>query len=252
MMVYELPLNERVRILLRLEHVLHALEQAVAEPSLNGAQLALIQLADALSLTDRSELKKDLLKELEKHSYTLGQLRERKGVDLEQLDRFLRQIDHLREQLSLDLGKPAQALREHPLLKTYQQRQHVAGGLSPIDFPWLQQWLHQPTALRQQQLQAWMDEFRVTQEAVGMVLGMVRESSRPKEVIAEQGFYQQNLDTSLPYQMVRVLLPNAAPWFAEISGGKHRFSVRMLNASTDGRPQQVQKDIPFRLCTCML
>lgn len=252
MMVYELPLNERMRTLLRLEHVLHALEQAVAESSLNGAQLALMHLADALSLTDRSELKKDLLKELEKHSYTLGQLRERKGVDHDELDRFLRQIDHLREQLTLDLSKSGQALREHPLLKTYQQRQHVAGGLSPIDFPWLQQWLHQPTAIRQRELQAWLDEFKVMQEAVRIVIGMVRESSRPKEVIAEQGFYQQNLDTSLPYQMVRVLLPNATPWFAEISGGKHRFSVRMLLASSDGRPQQVQQDIPFRLCTCML
>ncbi len=252
MMVYELPLNERVRILLRLEHVLHSLQQAVAEPGANGAQLALIHLSDALNLSDRAELKKDLLKELERHSQTLIQLRDRAGVDGDQLERFLAQINSLRERLGFDLGKPAQALREHPLLKTFQQRQHVAGGLSPIDFPWLQQWLHQPTRDRQQQLQAWAEEFRTTQEAVQMVLGMIRESSRPKEVVAEQGFYQQNLDTSLPYQMVRVLLPNAAPWFAEISGGKHRFSVRMLTAQGDERPQPVQQDIPFRLCTCML
>ena len=71
--------------------------------------------------------------------------------------------------------------------------------------------------------------------------------------IAESGVYQQTLDPTLPYQLVRIELPARLPCFAELSGGRHRFTARFLQFSTaDHRASQTNKDVEFQLACCVI
>ena len=82
---------------------------------------------------------------------------------------------------------------------------------------------------------------------------MVRNSSDPISEKAETGFYQSPLDPSLSCQLIRVFLPTASRYYPEISGGKHRFTIRFMEESTtDFRPAQSKNDINFELHCCIL
>ena len=72
--------------------------------------------------------------------------------------------------------------------------------------------------------------------------------------MAVQGFYQQSLDSKTPVQLIRVAVPFEAQMVAEISGGKHRISVRFLkfNGKIESRPVQVKDDFEFKLTTCII
>ena len=69
---------------------------------------------------------------------------------------------------------------------------------------------------------------------------------------ATEGFYQQSLDTAIPYQMIRVFVPAGFPYYAEISGGKHRFTVRFMQQNPNGRATQVSENVNFELACCVV
>jgi cell division protein ZapD len=52
--------------------------------------------------------------------------------------------------------------------------------------------------------------------------------------------------------MIMVKLPASSPYFAEISGGKHRFTVRFMDSESKPRPAQVSEDVVFDLYCCAL
>nr|WP_281066861.1 cell division protein ZapD [methane-oxidizing endosymbiont of Gigantopelta aegis] len=89
-------------------------------------------------------------------------------------------------------------------------------------------------------------------QAIDMILGYIRQSNTPKQYTAEAGFFQMGLDSSQPVQLLRVLLDKSIPCFAEISGGKYRFTIRFMEPSSDkNRPVQTTQDIPFLLTRCI-
>ncbi|MDX1595056.1 MAG: cell division protein ZapD, partial [Gammaproteobacteria bacterium] len=62
-----------------------------------------------------------------------------------------------------------------------------------------------------------------------------------------------NLDPNLPCQMIRVGVDGDADCYAEISGGRHRFTVRfMAQRKLSERAAQVDRTIPFELTCCIL
>ena len=73
------------------------------------------------------------------------------------------------------------------------------------------------------------------------------------EEVAQGGFFQQALDTSIACNLVRVGVPGGLTCFPEISAGRHRFTVRFLEQSnTQARPVQTTDDIAFVLERCVI
>ena len=252
MITYEQPLNERIRILLRLESLFKNIQDTLYEPSPASSHATMERLQEILTLTDRSELKKDLMKELDRNHLTLSALKEHPGVDHSQLDGFLNKIAQLSSELDAERGKPGQELRNSEFLKSFRQRSGVPGGLSDIDFPHYHFWLNLPAEERIASLSEWVNSFNTIREAVTLVLDMIRRSATPTTVVATKGFYQHSLDKDTPYQLIRVILPIDSPYYVEISGGRHRFSARMMIPNLVDRPKQAMEDVSFQLTTCIL
>ena len=117
--------------------------------------------------------------------------------------------------------------------------------------PSLHYWLNAKASARTAQINLWMQDLRVIEKAVRVVLCLIRESSNPRPVVAENGFYQQQFEANAQCQIVRVVMPCEAEVFPEISGGKHRFTVRFYaQRHTSSRPAQVQDDVRFELACC--
>ena len=82
---------------------------------------------------------------------------------------------------------------------------------------------------------------------------MVRNSTHPIREKAETGFYQKPIESTLSCQLIRVFLPSASRYYPEISGGKHRFTIRFMEESTtEDRPIQTKNDVDFELHCCIL
>ena len=250
---YEQPLNERIRLLLRLEFLFQQITQTAAGHSSWDSRMALQGLCEILNLTGRNELKSELLKELDRHATFLNRLRTTPGVDSGMLDHILGEIEqaagHIHNQHSLALEET----RQNDFLSAFCQRNGMASSTCPFDLPILHHWLQQDSALRARHIEGWLKPFGPMQGAVELILKLVRDSAVAREETAVKGFFQRVLDSSAPNQMVRVVLPKEGGVFPEISGGKQRFSIRFMEQpDPHKRAAQTALDIPFRLVCCII
>jgi cell division protein ZapD len=250
--IYEQPLNERIRNFIRLEHLFQQAYYTLRGYSIWDSRATIRSVTDILDILSRSDLKTELLKELERHQSSLSKLKNIPGVDTEQLDSILTQLTSSQNELLGITGQLGQRLRDHDLLSSLRQRSTVAGGSCPVDMPVYHHWLQQPPEERINILENWLDELSPVNRPITLMLGIIRESTHLQETTAEKGFYQQNLDTNAPVQLIRVALNQQSPYFAEISGGKHRFSVRFMKSQDNNRPVQSQDDIKFKLGCCVI
>ncbi|MGD2076180.1 MAG: cell division protein ZapD, partial [Gammaproteobacteria bacterium] len=162
------------------------------------------------------------------------------------------------EKLSQNLHKAAGGpiaadLRKNEFLGSIQQRSAIPGGTCDFDLPAYHFWLQQPPDARARDLAGWMGRFEVIAQAIQLILRLIRDSTELKSVTAESGFFQKTLDTNHPCQLVRVAVGEDIPYYAEISGGRHRFTVRFLESSLqDGHMRQATRNIAFKLGCCAI
>lgn len=250
--IYEQPLNERIRTFLRLEFLFAQASRHLRDDSQWGSRSTLTSLLDILSIFGRTDLKTEVLKELERHIATLTRLKSNPDVDISRLKTTLTELESLGKKLHQSSGPIAADLKTNEFLSGIQQRIAIPGGTCDFDLPGFHFWLQQPAQQRTRDLADWLGRFEVIAGAMQAILRLVRESSVMKPVIAEAGFFQQTLDSSHPCQLVRVAVDRNAPYYAETSGGRHRFTVRFLVAAKDGHARQSTESIPFELGCCVI
>jgi len=218
-----------------------------------GSRNTLTSLLDILSIFGRTDLKTEVLKELERHAATLGKLKSNPDVDGERLGKALSELDALGKKLHKSSGPIAADLKSNEFLSGIQQRLAIPGGTCDFDLPGYHFWLQQPAQKRTRDLASWLNRFEAIASAIQMILRLVRESAVLKPVVAEGGFFQKTLDSSHPCQLVRVAVDRKIPYYAEVSGGRHRFTVRFMHASEqDGHVRQATESIAFELGCCVI
>ncbi|MDZ7735358.1 MAG: cell division protein ZapD [Gammaproteobacteria bacterium] len=251
--IFEQPLNERVRSFLRLEHLFSNVDVRIHGQSEWDSRETLTNLIEVSDMLSRSDLKGELIKELERHASTLNNLKENPAVDHERLLTILQGINGLIEQLRSPHCQPGQAIRADDLVNSIKQRSTIPGGSCGFDLPAYHHWLNQPVEQRTMDLDRWYRDLRIIRDAVSYSLSMIRNSATPKTVVADNGLFQQSLESSSACQLIRVVLPATSPYFPEISGGRHRFTLRfMYRDDTQSRPLQADQDIEFELHCCIL
>ena len=250
--IYEQPLNERIRTLLRLDFLFRQVDHNLNDSSHWGSRAAVATLIDIINVFARSDLRTDLIKELERLATCLSPLTQSPGDDQEALANLLPDLDRLIDRLHAMPPQVGSNLREHEFLNAIRQRASIPGGACDFDLPAYHHWLNQGMEERHNDIRRWRQSLDALRETAALVIRLVRESGQTAVERAEQGFFQQSLDTSVPYQLVRVILPKDSPYFAEISGGKHRFTIRFMEQSLHERPQQTGETVEFRLVRCAI
>lgn len=250
--LYEQPLNERMRTLLRLEFLFGLAGHCLEGESPWDSRIALDQLFAIDELAGRAELRTELSRELDRHNATLARLQEHQDVDHARLQVVLDRLSEVAERLTGPESR-GNELKNHELLSSVRQRRAIPGGTCAFDLPAFHRWLQQPAEARAADVQRWFGRYHTLKEATQILLSLVRQSATAADAVAEAGFYQQNLDSNRPYQLVQVALPESAGYYPEISGGRHRFTIRFMEQLTYGeRPLQVEEDVTFRLTCCAI
>lgn len=240
-------------MLLRLEHLFAKMDAWLQGNSAWHSRAVLDTLFQIQSVLGRSDISKDLLKEIEKQAFKLTQLESNPNVDHHMLNNVLDQLDIITDRLHAIDGQPGKKVRDNEFLSTIQQRSSIAGGNCDFDLPAYHQWLLLPAEQRTRDISEWIADYLPVRDAIKMLLNLIRDGASTTQQCAEAGFYQQSLDTNIPYQMIRVSLPHDHLCFAEISAGKHRFTIRFMHSPVPAhRPVQTDQDIQFLLSCCQL
>ena len=249
--VYEQPLSERARVWLRLEYLFECLAYHMKGPSSWDSRVTVSSVIEILEFVSRTDFKLELIRDLEKQTQELTRWQQMPGVDEMRLAQVLERLGALISELVTAEGQYGQALNEHYLLATIRQRNNIPGGTCRFDVPAYHHWLQQSPKQRQIDVGDWFKHFSTLREAVEMNLYLIRQNAVPSHEIATGGFYQAKLDTHTTFQLIRITMPVDHSCYPEISGGKHRFTLRFYeHQQRQYRPIPTEQDVHFELCCC--
>lgn len=249
---YEQPLNEIIRVCLRLEQLFAQIDHQIPDTSVLGTRNIVSAIINVLQLLDRPDLKAKLAKELTHQSSILMRLENTPEIDQGKLREILKQLDDLSRCFIDSSGKIGQPLREIELLNNLRLHLASPGGGCSFDIPVYYYWLHQPIEKRQETIKSWLAEFANIRLATSLLLQLTREASKVQQKNAEQGFYQELLDPQINLRLIRVAIPNTMPAYPEISVGRHFLSIRFYSPVIHERPFQYTENFEFRLSYCTL
>lgn len=249
---YEFPLNERIRVFIRIEQLFIQLHHFLAGPTVLDKRAAIKTLLDILMIFSRNDLKSEILKEIERHIKVFSLMADNTKVDTEKLDRILSQLNGMSKKLYANSGKIGINVMASDLFQSISQRSAIPGGTCSFDLPAFHYWLEKDSMNPQTDLDQWVKPFNDIRIAIDTLLDYIRNSGHTTQEVAEAGFFQLTLDSNQPFQLLRICLAHNLPYFAETSGGKHRFTIRMMNPSADNnRPSQTTQNVPFELTCCV-
>ena len=247
--IYEYPFSERVRTLLRLEDLFEKLGYFCVQEHSFCHHTALLTLFEVLEVTTRSDLRGELLQELERHKQSLLALRNNPQVAEEALVSVLAQIDAAQAALNATSGRAGQHLRDNEWLMSIRSRAIIPGGTCEFDLPSYHAWLMRPSAERIADLQTWVGPLAQFSEALGIVLRLLRESAQHSTRAAQAGSYQQMLQ-GRTYSLLQVRLDKSLGAIPEISANKYMLWIRFTTADRDLKPRPFERDVHFDLALC--
>lgn len=248
--VFEQPLTERIRTFLRLEFLFGEYDHHRADNSSFGARARLRALLDIFTVLGRSDLKKDIVKDLAEQQAVLTRLGNRPGVDNARLEKVLTEIKTALNNLQqLATQFASTALRENEFLLSIMNRSTIPGGTCAFDLPAYHHWLAQSPEKVGRDIDAWFADLVPFAQAILLDLRLLRGSVPILEAVAKGGTYvhaPQSVCT-----LLRVFVPKAAGVYPEISAGSHRFTMRFMELrDINQRAAQSHQDIGFRLQCC--
>ncbi len=250
---FEQPLNERIRMLLRVETLMKRYHYFEALKGDWSAYSALLTILEITSLLERGDLKQELMKELERQHIALKAMADHAEIDRGKLDSILSKQKQALERIHRLDGKLGEHLKRTDFLLGIKQRTSIPGGSCDFDLPQLRFWLNREHERRVADLRLWVAPYLEVDEVIELILTTIRDSASANQVIAENGFYQESLNTRKANQLLRIGVDADAPYYPEISAGKHRYSVRFMQPQGGDAPStQVKDDVVFQLLRCSL
>lgn len=242
--LFEHPLNEKMRTWLRIEFLNEQLNANLPIRDHASALHFFRNLGDLLDVFERGDIRTELLKELERQQRKLNAWTEVEGVDLSRIDALRQQ---LKNSSSILMAAPriGQYLREDRLIALVRQRLSIPGGCCSFDLPTLHVWLHSKQHQRDALVESWLASLEPLNQALTLILDLVRNSAQFRKQTSLNGFYQDNGDDA---DLLRLKLDLVSQLYPQISGHKSRFAIRFM--PLDSENGVVPERLDFELACC--
>jgi cell division protein ZapD len=242
---YEYPLLERVRTYLRLEHIVHALQPNTPVSQQNFTRY-FSALFSVLDLCERSDVRTDVQKDLERRKAQLKIWAEHPDVNQQQLQETMQRVGDALQAIQ-PMSRVGSNLKQDRLLSAIRQRFAMPGGTCNFDVPQLHFWLHQPQEVRDADTNRWWSELDVLVNGLLLELELMRGQARFQTASAPNGLLQESTE---PLSLLRIRVAADLPAYPVISGHKQRFSIRFLRYEPVNGKASYDQNIEFELALC--
>lgn len=241
--IFEHPLNEKMRTWLRLEFLLNQINKHCHFQE-DDALLFFHALSELLEIIERSDIRSDLIKEIESQKQKLTVWLNVDGVDKELINGLLIKFDSYLTQFNATI-RLGQALKDDRFITSIRQRLMIPGGCCSFDLPFFYLWLKLPVESRAQQVQKWLKHLSLLDESLSSCMQLIRQLGEFKKFIYTNNFFQE---TNGEINLIRIRVSLDKKVYPQVSGHMSRYSVRFLpletceNSTTD--------PIEFELACC--
>lgn len=250
---FEQPLHERIRLLLRIQQLFLRLDYHLEKDNSFDTHCVITLLIDLMDLANRSDVKRELMKELESQHMSLQEEGDLLVLADETWEALRSRQSQLLAALHEHQGSMTQHLKSCEFLNCIRQRGASTGSICSHDAPLYHRWLSQPNQDCLKDLRRWLAPFQAFRDSIDLCLHTIRRSRTHIDLVAERGFFQQSLNGGKGLKLIIVEVDDTPPIYPEISAGKLRISIRFMHFdNAHSKPVQCLEDIPFTLTQCGL
>ena len=251
--LYEFPLRDATRLLLRLEvldqQLKHARSYRGREQNRNAAHAVL----SALDLVFREDLRAQLLQQIYYLQRNYEILRAREDIHQDGLKAVLAELDEFRDELTQLKASDVRTLRFDPLISALRQRGSMTDAAMAVDLPMYQWWLSSGPKRRREDIERWTETFQPLMNANRRFLALLRQRGEYRDCSASQGGFTASITRGHELWMVRVAVPDGAPCFPQVSGASDSSKIHVRFFKTpigkDGS-EPYTADFAFQLAVC--
>lgn len=241
--IFEHPLNEKMRTWLRVEFLLNQLKTHSQLDETN-ALMFFHALSELLEIIERNDVKGDLIKEIEAQKQKLSLWLDIEGVDQELLNHLISKFHDYLTQFNaiMRLGQP---LKDDRFLTALRQRLTIPGGCCSFDLPSFHLWLKQPQQKRDEQVQNWLQHLILLDQALASCMQLIRQLGEFQFYTCTNNFFQE---TNGEVNLIRIRVDLDKNVFPQVSGHMSRYSIRFL--PLDAYDNMNTDSIEFELACC--
>ncbi|SCC26180.1 cell division protein ZapD [Gilliamella bombicola] len=241
--IFEHPLNEKMRTWLRVEFLLNQLNRH-CQFDQNNALIFFHALSELLEIIERNDVKGDLIKELESQKQKLILWLTFDGVDYDLLNNLIYQFDYFLAQFNL-ITRLGQPLKDDRFITAIRQRLTIPGGCCSFDLPLFHLWLKIPQERRNIQVENWLQHLSILDKSLTCYMQLIRQMGEFKPFICSNNFFQE---TNGDVNLIRIRVSLDKNVYPQVSGHMSRYSIRFLPLDTC---DNVNSDsIEFELACC--
>ena len=249
--VFEHPLSERVRLLLRLEQFFKRLAFHLEKDSIwdtHAAISVLLRLVDACS---RSDLKGELIIELNRQKDCMLRKHARPYQHL--IQATTEELSTLIEKLIDHDGRLGNHLKSNDFLQNVQQRCFSSNDSNIVGLPIYQLWLDLPPEKRRSNLLNWLMPIKLLEASLTPSLANIRSNQEKLSLEASKGYFHQTFtnDQMRECQIIQVQCDDDIGVFPKLSAGKHGMSIQFYAWDMEATAsQRSKKDVHFTITFC--
>lgn len=253
--IFEQPLNERIRTFLRMQQLFEQIDYQLQYDARWSLHAATNVLLDIYNLSTRSDLKSEVMKELDRQQFSMQQLCNEE-IDETSRNRYADSIPRMAEltnRLHDQHGQLFKHIKENEFLKSIQQRSTVSSSACSYDLPMFHHWLSRPADEVKENLREWLMPYQTLRESIDTAIGSIRNCAEFTNKTASRGFFQETLHGTPPLQLVRVQRTDDENVYPEMSAGRHRITIRFIHyVSANEKSAQALDDIHFDIAYCAI
>lgn len=247
--IYEEPVQEKVRKFLKIEYLFDRIFYFKNKEDRKDNYNALLALAQLYEILSRSDIKSELIREIETHNTYFIKIKKvaEAQADLSKLNSVLEKQDLLLKLIYNVESNYLDYLDDDVLCKTIIKNCFTTLQPTSIEF-----WLTRDIILRETQIDLWLEPLLFIKKSVDFILEIIRKSATFNDKLAEKGFFIEKLDPKKNILLVRVTLTSDLYYYPQISVGKQRLNIMFMSKDDKNNLVRYKEDVPFILTTCVL
>jgi cell division protein ZapD len=245
--LYEEPVQEKIRKFIKIEFLLNKIYYFKGKDNKSENYISLLALCELYEILSRSDIKSELIREIETQNTYLQKIKEIPQADSSKLNSVLEKQSQLLKLIySIEINY-LDHLERDILFKTILKNCFTQLQPASIDF-----WLSRDILNRETQIDLWLEPLIFIKRSIDFILEVIRKSGRFEDRVAEKGFFVEKLDPKKNILLVRVTLTSDLYYYPQISVGKQRLTIMFMTKDDKNNLVPHQEDLTFILTTCSL
>ena len=247
-LLYEFPCNEKIRTYLRLEALFQRFDWFCEQTSAIAHQAGISALFDLLDATARSDLRHELIQELERQRQRL--IAKNASADPD-MAAHLAEIGAAIQAVSDSVGRTTQSVRENHGCRSSARARALQAAPANSTCRRCTVWMNTAPEIRRRELQSYVSTLEPIRTGTMLLLRIFRANSHCQSLTAVNGTYQFSMNRNQNCALVQIWLPADSTVVPEVSANKYMLWIRFSRPDENHKLHLARtEEIPFRLGLC--